>query len=57
MNLNKLSSFFTKQLTESGEQIGLKHFKPVRPLGAGDTGRSLFASWVLELKLQIFAPL
>ncbi|CAO2832336.1 unnamed protein product [Amaranthus hypochondriacus] len=27
-----------RKLTESGEQIGLKHFKPVRPLGAGDTG-------------------
>nr|AML78399.1 putative LOV domain-containing protein [Trianthema portulacastrum] len=27
-----------QKITESGEQIGLKHFKPVRPLGAGDTG-------------------
>nr|AML77266.1 putative LOV domain-containing protein [Aerva persica] len=27
-----------QKVTESGEAIGLKHFKPVRPLGAGDTG-------------------
>nr|AML78339.1 putative LOV domain-containing protein [Mollugo verticillata] len=26
------------KIIESGEQIGLKHFRPVRPLGAGDTG-------------------
>nr|AML78005.1 putative LOV domain-containing protein [Thujopsis dolabrata] len=27
-----------KKIQESGEQIGLKHFKPIRPLGCGDTG-------------------
>nr|AML77822.1 putative LOV domain-containing protein [Boerhavia coccinea] len=27
-----------QKVLESGEQIGLKHFRPVRPLGAGDTG-------------------
>nr|AML76691.1 putative LOV domain-containing protein [Philoxerus vermicularis] len=27
-----------QKVTEDGEPIGLKHFKPVRPLGAGDTG-------------------
>jgi hypothetical protein len=27
------------QITKSGEKIGLKHFKPVKPLGCGDTGR------------------
>nr|AML77343.1 putative LOV domain-containing protein [Trigastrotheca pentaphylla] len=27
-----------QKIIESGEQIGLKHFRPVRPLGAGDTG-------------------
>ena len=27
------------QITKSGEKIGLKHFKPVKPLGSGDTGR------------------
>nr|AML79142.1 putative LOV domain-containing protein [Bassia scoparia] len=27
-----------QKVKESGEPIGLKHFKPVRPLGAGDTG-------------------
>lgn len=26
------------QILESGEPIGLKHFKPVKPLGSGDTG-------------------
>ena len=27
------------QITKSGEKIGLKHFKPIKPLGCGDTGR------------------
>lgn len=27
------------QILDIGEEIGLKHFKPVKPLGAGDTGR------------------
>lgn len=27
------------QILNSGEQLGLKHFKPVKPLGSGDTGR------------------
>ncbi|XP_074267833.1 phototropin-1 [Silene latifolia] len=27
-----------QKIIESGEPIGLKHFKPVKPLGAGDTG-------------------
>ncbi|KAH6804227.1 phototropin 2 [Perilla frutescens var. frutescens] len=27
-----------KKVTESGEKIGLNHFKPIRPLGCGDTG-------------------
>nr|AML76537.1 putative LOV domain-containing protein [Gyrocarpus americanus] len=27
-----------KKIAESGEQIGLKHFKPLKPLGCGDTG-------------------
>ncbi|OIW09163.1 hypothetical protein TanjilG_11301 [Lupinus angustifolius] len=26
------------KILESGEQIGLKHFRPVKPLGSGDTG-------------------
>lgn len=29
-----------QKILESGEPIGLKHFKPVKPLGSGDTGRS-----------------
>ncbi|KAL1532884.1 Phototropin-2 [Salvia divinorum] len=27
-----------KKVTETGEKIGLNHFKPIRPLGCGDTG-------------------
>ncbi|KAG6415592.1 hypothetical protein SASPL_123005 [Salvia splendens] len=27
-----------KKVTENGENIGLNHFKPIRPLGCGDTG-------------------
>ncbi|XP_047969084.1 phototropin-2-like isoform X2 [Salvia hispanica] len=27
-----------KKVTETGEKIGLDHFKPIRPLGCGDTG-------------------
>lgn len=27
-----------QKIIDSGEQIGLKHFRPVRPLGSGDTG-------------------
>ncbi|XP_057798307.1 phototropin-2 isoform X2 [Salvia miltiorrhiza] len=27
-----------KKVTENGQKIGLNHFKPIRPLGAGDTG-------------------
>nr|AML77291.1 putative LOV domain-containing protein [Astragalus membranaceus] len=27
-----------QKIVESGEQIGLKHFKPIKPLGSGDTG-------------------
>lgn len=27
-----------QQILDSGEQIGLKHFRPIRPLGSGDTG-------------------
>nr|AML78078.1 putative LOV domain-containing protein [Begonia sp. BC-2016] len=27
-----------KKITQQGEKIGLHHFKPIRPLGSGDTG-------------------
>nr|AML78619.1 putative LOV domain-containing protein [Dryas octopetala] len=27
-----------QKILDSGEQIGLKHFKPINPLGSGDTG-------------------
>nr|AML79583.1 putative LOV domain-containing protein [Hydrangea quercifolia] len=27
-----------QKILDSGEQIGLKHFKPIKPLGSGDTG-------------------
>ncbi|THU61023.1 hypothetical protein C4D60_Mb07t18900 [Musa balbisiana] len=29
-----------QKVVESGEKIGLKHFRPVKPLGSGDTGRN-----------------
>ncbi|KOM44241.1 hypothetical protein LR48_Vigan05g184600 [Vigna angularis] len=28
-----------QKVLQSGEQIGLKHFRPIKPLGSGDTGR------------------
>lgn len=27
------------QILDSGEQINLQHFRPIKPLGSGDTGR------------------
>nr|AML77161.1 putative LOV domain-containing protein [Gleditsia triacanthos] len=27
-----------QEILESGEQVGLKHFRPIKPLGSGDTG-------------------
>ncbi|KAM4095502.1 hypothetical protein ACJW30_08G033900 [Castanea mollissima] len=27
-----------RKILDSGEQIGLKHFRPIKPLGSGDTG-------------------
>ncbi|KAG8363784.1 hypothetical protein BUALT_Bualt19G0058300 [Buddleja alternifolia] len=27
-----------RKITQSGEKLGLNHFKPIRPLGCGDTG-------------------
>nr|AML78570.1 putative LOV domain-containing protein [Verbascum arcturus]AML79396.1 putative LOV domain-containing protein [Verbascum sp. BC-2016] len=27
-----------KKITDTGEKLGLNHFKPIRPLGCGDTG-------------------
>nr|AML79048.1 putative LOV domain-containing protein [Caiophora chuquitensis] len=37
---NKYSSSWTaiKKISATGEKIGLNHFKPIRPLGCGDTG-------------------
>lgn len=32
------SWYAIKRILENGEQLGLKHFKPVKPLGSGDTG-------------------
>lgn len=31
--------FYNFQILQSGEKISLKHFRPVKPLGSGDTGR------------------
>ncbi|MQL91934.1 hypothetical protein Taro_024552, partial [Colocasia esculenta] len=33
-----LSTLIYFQVLEKGEQLSLKHFRPVRPLGSGDTG-------------------
>nr|AML78123.1 putative LOV domain-containing protein [Helonias bullata] len=35
---NNSSWIAIEKITLKGEQIGLKHFKPIRPLGCGDTG-------------------
>lgn len=35
---NNSSWLAIEKITRQGEQIGLKHFKPIRPLGCGDTG-------------------
>nr|AML76946.1 putative LOV domain-containing protein [Borya sphaerocephala] len=35
---NNSSWIAIAKITEKGEQIGLKHFRPIRPLGCGDTG-------------------
>nr|AML76947.1 putative LOV domain-containing protein [Borya sphaerocephala] len=35
---NNLSWRGIQKVLESGEKIGLKHFRPVKPLGSGDTG-------------------
>jgi hypothetical protein len=39
------------QIAENGEQIGLKHFRPIKPLGSGDTGRFIFKKIFLSLVL------
>nr|AML78035.1 putative LOV domain-containing protein [Cathaya argyrophylla] len=36
--MNNSSWKAINKIQEIGEQIGLKHFKPIRPLGSGDTG-------------------
>lgn len=44
------------QIIENGEQISLKHFRPIKPLGSGDTGRFivfLFFSLVLFSKYKL----
>lgn len=39
------------QILDSGEPIGLKHFKPIKPLGSGDTGRYiLLRRWLSHLE-------
>ncbi|KAL6640632.1 hypothetical protein ACP70R_021755 [Stipagrostis hirtigluma subsp. patula] len=39
-----------QQVLESAESIDLKHFRPVRPLGSGDTGRFYAAEVVIALE-------
>jgi hypothetical protein len=43
------------QIMESGEQIGLKHFKPIKPLGSGDTGRYFFFSHVFPFQISNYS--
>ena len=43
-------NLFDPQVLESGEQIGLKHFRPVKPLGSGDTGRLVNKIFLSVLK-------
>lgn len=33
------------QILDSGEPIGLKHFRPIKPLGSGDTGKLVFSTF------------
>ncbi|KAK4754824.1 hypothetical protein SAY87_008581 [Trapa incisa] len=52
-----------QKITESGEKIGLHHFKPIKPLGCGDTGsvhlvelqgsRELFAMKAMEKSMML----
>lgn len=35
---NSSSWIAIQKILDSGEQLGLKHFRPIKPLGAGDTG-------------------
>ncbi|XP_061993567.1 phototropin-1B-like [Rosa rugosa] len=37
-NVFHLQPMRDQKILDSGEQIGLKHFKPIKPLGSGDTG-------------------
>lgn len=40
------------QILDNGEQIGLKHFKPIKPLGSGDTGRFFLVSLFKQLNIS-----
>lgn len=46
--------FLVLQILENGEQIGLKHFRPIKPLGSGDTGRFLFFLFSSLVLFSIF---
>lgn len=39
----------TLQILDNGEQVGLKHFRPIKPLGSGDTGRFVFLLFPVSL--------
>uniref|UniRef100_A0A0E0RCH7 non-specific serine/threonine protein kinase n=1 Tax=Oryza rufipogon TaxID=4529 RepID=A0A0E0RCH7_ORYRU len=45
-----------QKVLESGESIGLKHFRPVKPLGSGDTGRATAERQILDLLDHPFLP-
>ena len=40
---------YNLQILDSGEQLGLKHFRPIKPLGSGDTGRFVGSSRYISI--------
>lgn len=49
---NLPSATLSLQITANGEVIGLDHFKPIKPLGSGDTGRCVL--WFCFLICLLF---
>ena len=42
------------QILDGGEQIDLNHFRPIKPLGSGDTGRFVWCFHILPIFLPQF---
>ncbi|KAL6011145.1 hypothetical protein ACLOJK_001589 [Asimina triloba] len=40
-----------QKILQNGDEIGLKHFRPIKPLGSGDTGRSVLT---LRIRLSVY---